>query len=89
MDSKVQINIDSNIKKAAEHIIEEVGLTPTTVINGLYRQIIATGGIPFNFSLTPEQIATLDLKITSRDASTHKVSSGKEFERLFDDDNDA
>lgn len=88
MESKVQVSIASNVKENAENIIEEVGLTPTTVINGLYRQIIATGGIPFSFSLTPKQIVALRLKETPKNTNTkvHEITSEKEFEKLFDDD---
>lgn len=43
MSSKVQVNIDPELKQSAENIIKELGLTPTAVINGMYKQIVATG----------------------------------------------
>lgn len=48
MSSKVQVNIDPKLKQSAENIIKESGLTPTAVINGMYKQIVATGKIPLS-----------------------------------------
>ncbi len=60
MSSKVQVNIDPELKQSAENIIKELGLTPTAVINGMYKQIVATGKIPLSFSLTSRQRAELE-----------------------------
>ena len=40
MSSKVQVNIDSELKHSAEDIIKEIGLTPTAVINGMYKEML-------------------------------------------------
>lgn len=62
MSSKVQVNIDSELKHSAEDIIKEIGLTPTAVITCMYKQIVATRKIPLDFSFTSEQMADLQLK---------------------------
>ena len=83
---KVQANVDPVIKAEAEEIIKEVGLTPTAVINSLYREIIATGKIPLSFSLTPEQKAAVELRQASAKIPVRKLRTKKEIEDFFDDE---
>lgn len=86
MGSKVQVNIDSDLKRSAENIIKEVGLTPTAVINGMYKQIVATGKIPLDFSLTSEQMADLQLQNAVKKLPVKKLRTKKEIEDFFNDE---
>ena len=86
MSSKVQVNIDSEVKHSAEDIIKEVGLTPTAVINSMYKQIVATGEIPLSFSLTSEQMADLQLKNAVKKLPVKKLRTRKEIEDFFNDE---
>jgi DNA-damage-inducible protein J len=86
MGSKVQVNIDSDLKRSAEEIIKAVGLTPTAVINGMYKEIVATGKIPLSFSLTPRQRAELELKEVSRKVPVREIESKEDFEEFFNED---
>ena len=45
--ANVNVRIDEEIKKRAESIIKNVGLTPSAAINLFYIQIIRTNSIPF------------------------------------------
>ena len=45
--ANVNVRIDDKIKKEAEDIIREIGLTPSAAINLYYVQIIKTKAIPF------------------------------------------
>ena len=83
---KVQANVDPQIKEGAENIIKEVGLTPTAVINGLYRKIAATGRIPVDFSLTAEQMADIELQEAIKDLPVKKLRTKKEIEDFFNDE---
>ena len=49
--ANILVRIEPEIKKEAEDIINELGLTPSIVINMLYRQIIFQRGIPFEVKL--------------------------------------
>lgn len=83
---RVQANIDPQLKSDAEYIIDEVGLTPTAVINGLYREIVATGKIPLSFSLTPEQRTDMAVRQASEKVPVRKLRSKKEIEDFFNED---
>lgn len=86
MSSKVQVNIDPELKQSAENIIKEIGLTPTAVINGMYKQIVATGKIPLSFSLTPRQRAELELREVSKKVPVQEVKTKEELEEFFNED---
>lgn len=86
MGSKVQVNIDSDLKRSAENIIKEVGLTPTAVINGMYKQIVATEKIPLDFSLTSEQMANFQLQNAVKKLPVKKLRTKKEIEDFFNDE---
>lgn len=83
--SRVQANVDPAIKDVAESVIKEVGLTPTVVINSLYRKIAATGKIPLDFSLTPKQMADLELREVSKAVPVHELKTAKDIEEFFDE----
>lgn len=84
--ARVQANVDADVKETAERVIKEVGLTPTAVINGLYHRIAATGTIPYDFSLTPDQLADLKLKNAVQDLPVKKLRTKKDIEEFFDDE---
>ena len=86
MSSKVQVNIDTELKQSAENIIKELGLTPTAVINGMYKQIVATGKIPLSFSLTSRQRAELELREVSKKVPVQEVKTKEELEEFFNED---
>lgn len=83
---KVQVNINREVALEAENIIAEIGLTPTVVINSLYREIINTGRIPLTFALTPRQKAIIELQKAVESVPTKKVETQKDLEDFFDED---
>lgn len=49
--TNLNIRTDRDVKIAAEHIFEELGLNMTTAINIFLRQTIRENGIPFELKL--------------------------------------
>lgn len=45
--ANVNVRIDPDIKKEAEEIFKEIGITPSAAINMFYHQVINHNGIPF------------------------------------------
>ena len=50
-DAAIFVRIDSNVKKDAETILRQLGVTPSSLITMLYHNVILTGGIPFDVRL--------------------------------------
>lgn len=84
--ARVQANVDADVKDMAESVIKAVGLTPTVIINGLYRKIATTGKIPLDFSLTSEQMADLQLQNAVKKLPVKKLRTKKEIDDFFNDE---
>ena len=51
--ANVNIRVDDAVKKNAEAIFAELGLSMSTATNIFYKQVIRTGGVPFELKLEP------------------------------------
>ena len=49
--SVVYVRIDDELKRNAESILSQLGITPSGVIQMLYSQIVLTNGVPFDLHL--------------------------------------
>ena len=47
----VSVQIDPELKKNAESILSQLGITPSSAIQMLYSQVILSGGLPLQPSL--------------------------------------
>jgi len=54
----VYVKVDANDKKLAEAILHSLGVTPSSLIQMLYKQVIWKHAIPFDVSLPSKPIAT-------------------------------
>ena len=50
------IRIDTDLKNNAENILKQLGLTPTSLMQMLYSQIVIQRALPFSVALPPEEI---------------------------------
>ena len=72
--------IDPQIKKQAETILSELGLSVSNAFELFYRQVIAQRGLPFDLKVPNE--------ITMKAIANSRKGKGKIFstpEKLFDD----
>ena len=46
----VNIRVDEDLKKQTELLLTEMGLNMTTAVNMFLRQVLRTGGIPFEIT---------------------------------------
>ena len=53
--SPVYARIDTDLKENAESILAQLGITPSSMIQMLYSQIVLRQGIPFEVSLVPHK----------------------------------
>ena len=90
-DATVSVRIDTNLKKEAEEILQELGIPVSVVINSLYRQIVYRNGVPFSLTI-PKAPKTLDTLTTeelnaklyhSYEQSLQK--EGREYSEVFDE----
>ena len=58
-NATVSARVEEQVKTEAEHILDQLGIPVSVVINSLYRQIIYQQGIPFPLRMPP-QLRTAD-----------------------------
>ena len=52
--AQIRVRTDPGLKREAETIIYDLGLTPSAAITVFYKQIIRVGGLPFSLMAAPE-----------------------------------
>ena len=80
--ANVNIRIDDNVKKEAEAIFNELGLTPTAAITLFYKQVIRTYSIPFELKLDMPNKETID---AINEVETKKSKTYISTKQLMDD----
>lgn len=70
----VHARIDADTKEQAENIMRALGLTPSQTVNMLYRQIIASRGIPFPVKIPNDETAAT-FKATDEGRDLHRFES--------------
>jgi DNA-damage-inducible protein J len=53
--SVITARIDPELKKETEHVLKQLGLTPSQAITLFYRQVTLQEGLPFSVSLPNER----------------------------------
>lgn len=54
--TNITLRMDSDVKKDAEQLFDKLGLSMSAAINIFIRQALRTGSIPFQISLTEEEM---------------------------------
>ncbi len=80
----VYARIDSDLKKDAESILSQLGITPTSAIQMLYSQIVLTKGLPFDLHLPDAKPVSIgDMNRTELDVELNKgiesLKTGKSY----------
>ena len=82
--SAVYARIDTDLKENAEDILAQLGITPSSAIQMLYRQIILQNGLPFDLRLpVSAPVAAGSLSRADLDAELAKGVSSARMGRVF------
>ena len=89
----VYVKVDANDKKLAEMILHNLGITPSALIQMLYKQVIYKQAIPFDVSLPAKPIATgnmsekevKDLIVEGLDSAKEKSYTLDEVDEMYKD----
>ena len=83
--ANVNIRIDDELKKEAEMIFNELGLTPTTAITLFYKQVVRTYSIPFEIKLDVPNKVTMDAINEVESYEEKEIESYRSTDKLIDD----
>lgn len=88
--TNLNIRTDTEIKRAAERIFEELGLNMSTAVNIFLRQTIRSNGIPFELRLDVPNDATaaaiIEGRRLARDRSVKGYRTMEELRAALDDE---
>ncbi|MEC4175225.1 type II toxin-antitoxin system RelB/DinJ family antitoxin [Adlercreutzia sp. R7] len=59
-NSNVTIRIDDELKKQADEMFDELGMSFTTAVNVFVKQALREGALPFDVTLHPRKPRTYD-----------------------------
>ena len=84
--SSVSFRVDSNLKKEADALFENLGLNMTTAFNMFLRQSVREGAIPFKITSYPYNETTikamLEAERISRDPSVKSYTAEEAIAEL-------
>ena len=89
--ANVNVRVDDTVKDEAEKIFSELGLTISAATNVFYKQVIRTGGIPFELTTEPFYSASnqrrLEKAIAAYEAGKTKpvMKSIADLEKMADE----
>jgi len=81
-NDQIQIRIDSETKREAQKILENLGLDISTAVKMLFKQIINTGGLPYE--IRDENGFTFRKKQELKQAIVEAKTSSKSFKSAND-----
>lgn len=82
----LNLRVDPQVKKSAEEVLSQLGLSMSTAIDMFLRQVSLTGGVPFRVSL-PEAPRSVNAELMTDDELRDALLSGlAEAERGEGDD---
>lgn len=76
-NTSMNIRMDSEVKKQAEALFGEIGMTMTTAINIFLKQSIRENGIPFELKVNTPNAETL--------AAIDDVNNNRNMSKAYDD----
>ncbi|MBU4375569.1 type II toxin-antitoxin system RelB/DinJ family antitoxin [Patescibacteria group bacterium] len=77
-NNQIQVRIDSKTKKETQRILESLGLDISTAVKMLFKQIINTGGLPYE--IRDENGFTFRKKQELKQAIVEAKTSSKTFD---------
>ena len=84
--TNISIRMDSDLKKKADILFEELGMNITTAFNIFVRQTLREGKIPFDISINTPNMKTVAAMIEAeRIAKDSSVQGYKDVDELFDE----
>lgn len=86
MVAKLEIFIDDKLKRDAEQIIAELGLTPQTAIVLFYNQIVEQGKAPFLTELAERNKRTLSIQKLSEELPIRRLDTDEKINEWFNED---
>ena len=90
MATNITVRVNSDVKKAAEEVLHDLGMNITTAINVFLNQVIHSQGIPFTITRphhpSAETLAAMEeAMLIARDPNTPSYKTMEELRKALDE----
>ncbi|GAA0353212.1 hypothetical protein GCM10008932_02800 [Alkalibacterium iburiense] len=82
---KIQVNIERDLAKEVDEVLDSLGMNPTVLITALYKRVAAKGEIPFDLSLTEKEKSIIELQKAVELIPTEEFNTSEEFLKWLDE----
>lgn len=80
--AQIRVRTDPDLKRAAEAILAEIGLTPSAPVTLFYKQIVRHRALPLDLSLASPQRADVAESATTRELEPFDPEMARVLDRL-------
>lgn len=77
---RLQVNIDEQLAKEVDGILDDLGMNPTTLVTALYKRVAAEGRVPFELKLSEVELAKRNIQQLSSKKTVVYFENGQDFE---------
>lgn len=84
MQAIVNVKVDSKVKKQAQKVAEELGLSLSALINAYLRQLIRNKTVTFSTSEEPSDYLIESLKVSGEDIKAGRVMHFSDGDETLD-----
>ncbi|GAF38612.1 DNA-damage-inducible gene [Agrilactobacillus composti DSM 18527 = JCM 14202] len=85
---RLNVNLNESLYEEGNAILDQLGLSPSTVVTALYKRIVAEQGIPFKLALTPRETVGNELAQTVMGLPAKPFKNKEEIQKwLANDEN--
>lgn len=77
---RLQVNIDEQLAKEVDDILDDLGMNPTTLVTALYKRVAAEGRVPFELKLSEVELAKRKIQQLSSKKPVVYFENGQDFE---------
>lgn len=83
---RIQVQVDSELAKEGDAVLDELGLTPTSAITMFYKRLVAEGGLPFSLQLTQREKDELAIRQLSEKRPLIALDTPEKIQKWMDED---
>lgn len=85
---RIQAKIDADTADQVDDVLRRLGLSPSTLVNALYKRVAAEHRIPFELELTPREVASSRLADAAKDVRAETATTQEELDRWLTESGD-
>lgn len=84
--ARVQVQLDKDLKEGAEYVLDSLGISSTTAIRILYKQILSKKEFPLRLEMSEEEKFDMELLGLAKKQEAVLIDTPEKFEDFLDEE---